>query len=229
MSLFNKIELNIDYLLSSNLFNGLSAFEIETFLNEANFDILEFECDEKVPIDVEKSIFILSGSLGTYNNRPDGTSGFINKFEPEGNNLIAVSMLRPYPFEDLSIIARKKSVVLMLETKSFTEIKPHMLPIQNVIQSNIIKIFYYMTGDVAERTYINTETYASARLRKYLSILAKKQNSYDIKIPLIRSELADYLNINLSTLNKELNKFSQRGYISVKGRNIEILDKSFID
>ena len=120
--------------------------------------------------------------------------------------------------------ARKNSIVLYLETMSIMKPMIGMLPIQNIVQQNVIKIFYQMTGNVAERTFINAESYASVRIKNYLKLLYNKQENETIIIPLKRAELADHLNMDISTINREFNKLAEKGFLDVKGKLVRILD-----
>lgn len=222
--MFSDFEINIDYIINSKLFEGLTAAQIESFLNLTNYDIRRFKAGEDVPTDIDKSVFVLDGSVATYDNRPNGTKAFISTFEPSTGCLIAISVIRPYPYENFVMGARKNSVVLYLETMSIMKPIPEMLSIQNTVQQNVIKIFYQMTGNVAERTFINTESYASTRIKEYLKLLYTRQKSETIVIPLKRAELADHLNMDISTINREFNKLSEKRLINVKGKSVIILD-----
>lgn len=222
--MFSEFEIYIDYLMKSKLFEGLTASEIERFLNSTNYNIKEFKTGDDVPTDIDKSVFVLDGSVATYDNRADGTKAFINTFEPDTGCLIAISIIRPYPYENFVMGARKNSVVLYLETMSIMKPMIGMLPIQNIVQQNVIKIFYQMTGNVAERTFINTKSYASTRIKNYLKLLYTRQENEIIVIPLKRAELADHLNMDISTINREFNKLSDKGFLDVKGKLVRILD-----
>ncbi len=222
--MFSDFEINIDYIINSKLFEGLTAAQIESFLNLTNYDIRRFKAGEDVPTDIDKSVFVLDGSVATYDNRPNGTKAFISTFEPSTGCLIAISVIRPYPYENFVMGARKNSVVLYLETMSIMKPIPEMLSIQNTVQQNVIKIFYQMTGNVAERTFINTESYASTRIKEYLKLLYTRQKSETIVIPLKRAELADHLNMGISTINREFNKLSEKRLINVKGKSVIVLD-----
>lgn len=222
--MYNQAEKYIDDLFQSNLFEGLTAFEIEEFLNSCEYKITELKVGEVLENDIDKSIFVLAGSLGTYYNTDEGEKYFINYFEPEGNNLIVVSFHRPYRFDHISVEARKQSVVLQLETNSFIKTNPSVLLLQNIIQQNIIKIFYDMTESVVNRTTINTESYATMRLNQYLLTLKEENKSNNVKIPFTRSELADYLNIDVTTLNREIKKMQKNGKIVVSGRNVNFVE-----
>lgn len=222
--MFSEFEIYIDYIINSKLFEGLTASEIEKFLNSTNYNIQKFKAGDEVPTDIDKSVVVLDGSVATYDNRPNGTKAFISTFEPSTGCLIAVSIIRPYPYENFVMGARKNSIVLYLETMSIMKPMIGMLPIQNTVQQNVIKIFYQMTGNVAERTFINTESYASTRIKNYLKLLYTRQKSETIVIPLKRAELADHLNMDISTINREFNKLSEKGFLDVKGKLVRIFD-----
>lgn len=226
--MFSDFEIYIDYLLESKLFEGLSVEEIEKFLNAVNYKILEFKANEDIPIDIDKSVFILDGSIATYDNRPDGTRSFINTFETNGNNLVPITIRRPYPYENFCIAARKNSIVLYIDTMALMKPVIGVIYIQNIILENVIKIFYTMTECIVERTFINTSSYASVRVKKYLALQLAKQETNPIKIPLKRTELANHLNMDISTINREFSKLISLGYISVSGKNVKILNEEKI-
>lgn len=64
---------------------------------------------------------------------------FINHFEPDGNELIAISLDTPYP--TVSVEARKKSVVLSLETNSFLITDPSIIFYKTEF-SKILSVFF---------------------------------------------------------------------------------------
>lgn len=93
----SHIEKNIDYLRGSQLFTDFSDNEIESFLYSTEFKIIELNRGDKMKVEIDKSIFVLSGSIGTYENSADGVKTFINYFEAEGNSMIAVNPDVFYP------------------------------------------------------------------------------------------------------------------------------------
>lgn len=142
----NQIEKNIEHLRNSQLFRGFTDDEIEKFLYNTKFKIFELNRGAILNVELDKSIFVLYGSIASYETNIDGVKTFINHFEPDGNELIAISLDTPYP--TVSVEARKKSVVLSLETNSFLITDPSIIFLQNRVQQNIISIFYRMTENV---------------------------------------------------------------------------------
>lgn len=220
----NQIEKNIDYLRKSRLFQGFADNEIERFLYSTEFKIVELNRGEKLEIELDKSIFVLNGSIATYENNIDGVKTFINYFEPEGNVLIAVSPDTIYP--TVSVEARKKSVVLLLKTNSYLETNASILVLQNRIQQNIISMFYKMTENVMQRTIITAESISKNKIIKYLKQLKTEQNSDMLKITLTRQELADHLQMDISTLMRELKNLQEANVLTYEGKYITILNST---
>lgn len=121
----NQIEKNIEHLRNSQLFHGFTDDEIEKFLYNTKFKIFELNRGAILNVELDKSIFVLYGSIASYETNIDGVKTFINHFEPDGNELIAISLDTPYP--TVSVEARKKSVVLSLETNSFLITDPSII------------------------------------------------------------------------------------------------------
>lgn len=121
----NQIEKNIEHLRNSQLFRGFTDDEIEKFLYNTKFKIFELNRGAILNVEPDKSIFVLYGSIASYETNIDGVKTFINHFEPDGNELIAISLDTQYP--TVSVEARKKSVVLSLETNSFLITDPSII------------------------------------------------------------------------------------------------------
>lgn len=216
----NQIEKNIGYLRNSRLFRECTDDEIERFLYNTEFKIIELKRGEKLEIELDKSIFVLDGSIGSYENNADGVKTFINYFESNKNELIAVSEDTPYP--TVSVEARKRAVVLLLKTNSFLTLNPKDLVLQNRIQQNIISIFYKMTENVMQRTIATSESVSKNKIIKYLRQLMEEQKSKALKIPFTRQELADHLQMDISTLMRELKNMQESGDLKYEGKNITV-------
>ena len=174
----NQIEKNIEHLRNSQLFRGFTDDEIEKFLYNTKFKIFELNRGAILNVELDKSIFVLYGSIASYETNIDGVKTFINHFEPDGNELIAISLDTPYP--TVSVEARKKSVVLSLETNSFLITDPSIIFLQNRVQQNIISIFYRMTENVMQRIIANAESLSKNKIIKYLRQLKSEQKKWQI-------------------------------------------------
>ena len=211
----NQIEKNIEHLRNSQLFRGFTDDEIEKFLYNTKFKIFELNRGAILNVELDKSIFVLYGSIASYETN-------INHFEPDGNELIAISLDTPYP--TVSVEARKKSVVLSLETNSFLITDPSIIFLQNRVQQNIISIFYRMTENVMQRIIANAESLSKNKIIKYLRQLKSEQKSDKLQIPFTRQELADHLQMDISTLMRELKSLQESNVLTYEGKIITILN-----
>lgn len=207
-------------LLTSKLFSGLNAEEIKLFLNNSSYSFEELKAKQQIKIDMNKSIFVIDGAITNYENTLYGNKRFINTFTPNGNVLMPISKSKSYP----SVIteAKTNSIILLLDTSSFTQVNPSILIIQSKIQQNIIKIFYLMTEDILERSIIVSEASAKNKIMKYLLYLKAMQKQNPVRILLSRSDLASHLSIDTSTLMRELKALSQEGIIEYDRNYIKI-------
>ena len=218
----NQIEKNIEHLRNSQLFRGFTDDEIEKFLYNTKFKIFELNRGAILNVELDKSIFVLYGSIASYETNIDGVKTFINYFEPDGNELIAISLDTSYP--TVSVEARKKSVVLSLETNSFLITDPSIIFLQNRVQQNIISIFYRMTENVMQRIIANAESLSKNKIIKYLRQLKSEQKSDKLQIPFTRQELADHLQMDISTLMRELKNLQESNVLTYEGKIITILN-----
>ena len=203
----NQIEKNIDCLKNSMLFRGLNAYEIEEFLLANYFKIIDLNRGEPVNIEPNMSLFVLSGAVATYENDAEGLKTFICLFEQNVNPMIPIWSKSSYP--SITIEARKKSTVLLLSSDSFLKFNPSLLILQNKVQENVIEMLFIGSDDVVQRRRANAGSVSKDKIIKYLNQLKIEQKSNKLEISLTRQELADHLQMDVSTLMRELKKSSK--------------------
>lgn len=81
-----------------------------------------------------------------------------------------------------------------------------------------------MTDNIVKRRMANAETVSSKKIVKYLKQMITEQQSNVIKIPFTRQELADHLQMDISTLMRELKKLQDSNALKYKGQEITILN-----
>lgn len=217
----NQIEKHIEFLKSSVLFRDFNDYEIERFLQNNEFKIVELVRGELLKIEGDKSIFVLDGSVATYENGEDGVKTFICSFEPETNIMIPVWKRSTYP--TVTVEARKKSVVLLLESDSFLKINSNVIILQNKIQQNIIEMLFCASDDIVQRTRANAESVSRNKIIKYIRQLMAEQQSDTVQVPFTRQELADHLYMDISTLMRELKNLQEADILKYEGKQITVL------
>ena len=209
----------IDYFRRSPIFDGLSGEEIELFLKNSKYELYRLNSQEEVPLTKGCSIFTLSGALSTYVTSEDGDRRLINMSLPD-NPLIPIYDVKP--LYTVSVCAKRASIALVLSRSSFMETNPSLLLIQHTIQRNVLAQFYIMSTVIMEKAICVTETSARGKIMQYIGMLCKEQNSLTVTLPLTRSDLADHLQMDKSTLARELKQMKTDNIIDYDKKSITL-------
>ncbi len=209
-----------EYLSKSPLFKGFTIEDIELFLNSIPYEIVELNIFDEFSVDVDKSVFVLSGALVVYEFNKAGKKTFINNYSDKDNIFIPVGKAVGYP--SVSVIAKRKSILLLMDTDKFTGTNISLMILRNKVQQNIINMFYKMSANTLSRSICNTETQARNKILKLITRLYNEQKSNKLVVGLTRDELADYLQMDTSTLMRELKKLKSEGAIEYNRKYIVI-------
>ena len=209
-----------EYLSKSPLFKDFTIEDIDFFLNNIPYEIVEINTFDEFSVDVDKSVFVLSGALVIYEFNKAGKKTFINYYSDNGNIFIPVGKVVGYP--SVSVIAKRKSLLLLINTDKLTSTNMSLIILRNKFQQNVMNIFYKMSENDLSRRICNTETQAINKIIKLIKRLYNEQKTNKLVVGLTRDELADYLQMDTSTLMRELKKLKSEGSIEYNRKNIVI-------
>ena len=209
-----------EYLSKSPLFKDFTIEDIDFFLNNIPYEIVEINTFDEFSVDVDKSVFVLSGALVIYEFNKAGKKTFINYYSDNGNIFIPVGKVVGYP--SVSVIAKRKSLLLLINTDKLTSTNMSLIILRNKFQQNVMNIFYKMSENDLSRRICNTETQARNKIIKLITRLYNEQKTNKLIVGLTRDELADYLQMDTSTLMRELKKLKSEGSIEYNRKNIVI-------
>lgn len=88
---------------------------------------------------------------------------------------------------------------------------------------NLLNIAAHKNLTLSNRIFCTAPKTIRGRLLTYLANLSAKQKSQSLTLPFNRQQLADYLNLDRSTLSKELGKMRNEGLISFHKNVITLL------
>ena len=209
-----------EYLSKSPLFKSFTIEDIELFLENIPYEIVEVNTFDEFSVDVDKSVFVLSGALVIYEFNKAGKKTFINYYSDKGNIFIPVGKSVGYP--SVSVIAKRKSLLLLIDTDKLASTNMSLMILRNKFQQNVMDIFYKMSANDLSRSICNTETQARNKIIKLITRLYNEQKTNKLIVGLTRDELADYLQMDTSTLMRELKKLKNEGSIEYNRKNIVI-------
>ena len=209
-----------EYLSKSPLFKSFTIEDIELFLENIPYEIVGVNTFDEFSVDVDKSVFVLSGALVIYEFNKAGKKTFINYYSDKGNIFIPVGKSVGYP--SVSVIAKRKSLLLLIDTDKLASTNMSLMILRNKFQQNVMDIFYKMSANDLSRSICNTETQARNKIIKLITRLYNEQKTNKLIVGLTRDELADYLQMDTSTLMRELKKLKNEGSIEYNRKNIVI-------
>lgn len=90
------------------------------------------------------------------------------------------------------------------------------------ILKNLLRISLYKNLTLSSRSFHTSPKTIRGRVLAYLNSIALEQGKKEFDIPFNRQQLADYLNIERTSLSKELGKMQRDDIISVKGNHFKI-------
>ena len=88
-----------EYLSKSPLFKSFTIEDIELFLENIPYEIVEVNTFDEFSVDVDKSVFVLSGALVIYEFNKTGKKTFINYYSDKGNIFINVIFINSILFK----------------------------------------------------------------------------------------------------------------------------------
>lgn len=209
----------IEYFKHSPIFENLSGEEIESFLKNSRYILYKINSKEKIPIDASCLIITLSGELITYVISESGNKRVVDVFTPE-NPLIPTFDVKV--FSTVGVCAKKPSIALQLARDSFMSVNPSVLLIQHTIMKNILNEFYAMSSVIIEHLVCLSETTARDKVVSYIAKLYTEQKQLTLTLPFDRNHIADYLQMDTSTLARELKRLKLDNIIDYENKTITV-------
>lgn len=205
----------------NELFKNITEKEQEKILNNIKSYTYNFNKNTIIPKDIINNNSICIIIQGTIN---------INKLEYNGNNqtidiLTTNNIFSPYftPIQEddyyLQTEEQTKITIINLETILNNELNNKYY---HQLLKNIINIFSNKMLDINKRLEIISNKTIRNKLLSYFKQQAKKYNSTTIYLPFSYTNLANYLCIDRSAMNRELKHLKEEKQIEIKGKKIKI-------
>lgn len=210
----------MDYqlLASSPLFHGTTPKEIETMLSclkakERNFskNTFLYRAGEQV----HELGLVLSGSVSIESDDLWGGHTILDRVGP-GRVFAETYACIPGEALMVNVVAMEVASVLFLDIRSMLQTCTSACSCHQKIIYNLLTIATQKNLTLSRRSLHTVPKTIRARLLSYLSFQALQQGRRDFYIPFYRQQLADYLNVDRSTLSAELGKMKKDGLLQVE-------------
>lgn len=215
-----NMEKRMEILKKSKIFKDFTEKEIQAVLNETDWNIKEYKAKQIIEIVPDRMIFLIQGVLHTIENSDSGSKRIVNICTPNTSSFIP--MIAKKEYSSVSIVVKKDAVILLLPTTVFENLNTKIMLLQNKLQKNLIRSYNELLQENLTRAMVTSETTARKRILKYFQLHNNGLINNLSYTEVTMDELADILNVDLSTLMRELRIL--KGELGVD-RNKELINK----
>ena len=209
-------------LINSQLFRGLDEAEITSLLGCLN--AVERKNKKGEVILSEGSItenigIVLSGMAVISCNDIWGNTSILGNVAP-GSVFAEVYACIPGQPMLVTVSAVEDTSVLFMNVGRVLATCTNACPFHTRLVRNLLTICAHKSLQLSQRIQHTSSKFIRGRLMSYFSECAKRAGSNSFLIPYNRQQLADYLNVDRSTMCNELSKMQKDGIIEYERNRI---------
>ena len=142
--------------------------------------------------------------------------------ETLNENDIFGEVFSSYNTDELSVKATEETEVLFIDYYHITKRCKKACPYHSTLVENTLNILSQKIVTNNERIEILAKRTIREKLLAYFDIMSKKKLSKTFTIPLTYTDLADYLGIDRSAMQRELKNLKEDELISTTGKKITL-------
>ncbi len=219
------MELDIlDALSKSTLFENIKREEVESFLDKNTYRIKEYTKNDVLALAGDKVnhlIIVIKGELIARMVSESGKYIQIDNFSP--GRIIAPAML--FATDDVfpvNVIPEEDASVFFMHKDTFLKAMHQ----NEKLLHNFIRIVSDINRFLSTKIHSLSLKTIRGKLAEYILVESKKQQSLNkITLPMTKQELADKFAVARQALSRSLSELEEEGLVSIRGREIKILDR----
>lgn len=194
----------IDVIAKNPIFNGLTYDEIFTFLNESDYYIKEFTVFDNIKVLKNYVMVLLKGTIRSVYIDENGNSTDTNIFHYLDENIIMKGIFTDRFQEELIVL--ESSVVMYISHESFFNNNSVIL---NKIYKNTILSFEFALQKSNIVAVLNAQKSVKDKLKLYVDYQLNPPHGL-APFSLTKKEVSDMMNIDYTSLSKEIKKLSDK-------------------
>ena len=199
------------------VFDGISPADCTLLFDCLGCRIREYKKDCRIRLDRD-----LTGNVGTV------IEGSVNMYKEDiwGNRTL-LSYMKPgdvfgeaFSFteitpdrEGVSFIAVSPALILFLPAGRILHPCINSCPFHHQLSKNMFAMIGLKNRRLMERIEVSSQGSVREKILAYLSMEAQHQGRTSFRLPLRRTEMADYLSVNRSAMSRELTALKNEGVI----------------
>lgn len=219
--------MDFTFLSRTPLFRGILPEEIESMLSCLNAVEKHYKRGEVIYYagDVIRSLgIVLSGRVSVESDDVWGNRNILSHVGP-GHVFAETYACIPGETLMVHVVAVEDSTILFLDAEQIFEACQTACGYHNKLIRNMMFIFAQKNLNLSRKIFHTSPKSIRGRVLSFLSEQATRSGSNSFTIQFNRQQLADYLNVDRSSLSNELGKMQADGFIQVEKNHFTLLDK----
>ena len=209
-------------LSHTQLFRGLQEEEIKTLLECLHAFKRNYKKGETILSDgsvTENIGIVLSGMALISCNDIWGNTSVLGNAAP-GSVFAEVYACIPGQPLLVTVSAAEETCILFINARRILTTCTNACPVHARLARNLLTVCAYKSLQLSQRILHTSAKSIRGRLMSYFSECAKHSGSNSFLLPYNRQQLADYLNVDRSTMSNELSKMQKEGLLTYKKNHI---------
>lgn len=205
-----------------SIFKNIEEDDIKKMLNCFEAKTRSFKKDATIMnyIGYTSTIgIIIEGKAKLVRNDYDGNRTILEKLD---KNDIFGEVFSNYNIDELSIQAEEDTTVLFIDYHHITKRCKKACPYHSKLVENTLNLLSQKIVNTNERLEILAKRTTREKLLTYFEIMAKKNISKTFIIPFTYTDLADYLGVDRSAMQRELKLLKEDGFIKTNNKKITL-------
>jgi len=215
----------LNVLTNSNLFCDMSDDDILKIIGCLNGKVKKYNKDETIYLagdKISKIGIVLSGSILITKDDIMGNRNILTNISSSG--LFGETFVcSDIPFIPVTVVACAKCEILFLEFNSIIHTCTSNCNFHNTLIKNMLNIIANKNILLNNKIELLSAKTTRDKLMAYFNMQINKNNNNKFKIPFNRDALADFLNLNRSSMSRELSKMRNEGMIQFSKNEFEVL------
>lgn len=165
---------------------------------------------------------ILEGSAKLIRYDYSGNRTILEELE---KNDIFGEVFSNYNIDELTVKAQEDTTVLFIDYYHITKRCKKACPYHSKLVENTLNILSQKIVSTNERIEILAKRSIREKLLAYFEIMSKQKLSKTFTIPFTYTDLADYLGVDRSAMQREIKKLKEDGFIKTNNKKITLTYK----
>lgn len=227
----NTIQYNeyFDTICKHPLFSGLSAEEINAFLNFASPRFYEMEPAQHIRLepDIERKLgIVLSGTVKVFAIDYDGNKSVLNALRGRGAVGTLMFMMELYNMM-FELYADNAAMLLLFDPGVLLKTDADNAVIQHKLLVNLMAAQHDVYITITRHLVCLSQRTIRNKIIRYLQIRSEAERSYEFDIPLSREDMAAYLAVDRASLSRSLSELKDEGVIDFRKNHFIIKDTKY--